>query len=84
MKWKLKRKVTEERDDYISSEILGESQDPHSWPHVYYSREEENEDILVHIVPRTQAYQWVVEGKIDNVIAVIGLQWLELNYKRYQ
>ena len=46
--------------------------------------EEENEDILVHVVPRTQAYQWVVEGKIDNVIAVIGLQWLELNYKRYQ
>ena len=46
--------------------------------------EEENEDILVHIVPRQQAYQWIVEGKIDNVIAVIGLQWLELNYKRYQ
>jgi len=43
----------------------------------------ENEDILVHVVPRTQAYQWVVKGKIDNVIAVIGLQWLELNYKRY-
>lgn len=45
---------------------------------------EENEDILVHIVSREQAYQWVVEGKIDNVIAVIGLQWLQLNYQKYR
>lgn len=45
--------------------------------------EEENEDILVHVVSREQAYQWVEEGKIDNVIAVIGLQWLQLNYKKY-
>jgi len=35
-------------------------------------------------VSREQAYQWVVEGKIDNVIAVIGLQWLELNYQKYR
>lgn len=46
--------------------------------------EEENEDILVHVVSREQAYQWVEEGKIDNVIAVIGLQWLQLNYKKYK
>lgn len=45
--------------------------------------EEENEDILVHVVSREQAYQWVQEGKIDNVIAVIGLQWLQLNYQKY-
>lgn len=49
-----------------------------------YGLEEENEDILVHVVSREQAYQWVVEGKIDNVIAVIGLQWLELNYAKYR
>ena len=49
-----------------------------------YGLEEENEDILVHVVSRAQAYQWVVEGKIDNVIAVIGLQWLELNYQKYR
>ena len=49
-----------------------------------YGLEEENEDILVHVVGREQAYQWVVEGKIDNVIAVIGLQWLELNYQKYR
>ncbi|MCK3655362.1 ADP-ribose pyrophosphatase [Pasteurellaceae bacterium Macca] len=49
-----------------------------------YGLPEENEDILVHVVPREQAYQWVKEGKIDNVIAVIGLQWLQLNYMQYQ
>lgn len=48
-----------------------------------YGLEEENEDILVHVVSRSQAYQWVEEGKIDNVIAVVGLQWLQLNYQHY-
>ncbi|MGC6405618.1 ADP-ribose diphosphatase [Bisgaard Taxon 45] len=42
---------------------------------------EEDEDIRVHVVSREQAYQWVNEGKIDNSIAVLGLQWLQLNYK---
>lgn len=45
---------------------------------------EEHEDILVHVVSRSQAYQWVQAGKIDNVIAVLGLQWLELNYQKYR
>lgn len=45
---------------------------------------EEGEDILVHVVSREQAYQWVCEGKIDNVIAVVGLQWLQLNYQKYR
>ena len=44
--------------------------------------EEENEDILVHVVSRTQAYQWVEQGKIDNAAAVIALQWLELHHKQ--
>ncbi|MDO4697949.1 MAG: ADP-ribose diphosphatase [Pasteurellaceae bacterium] len=48
-----------------------------------YGLAEENEDILVHVVSREQAYQWVEEGKIDNVIAVVGLQWLQLNYHKY-
>lgn len=46
--------------------------------------EEENEDILVHVVSRQQAYQWVEEGKIDNAASVIALQWLELHYKKLQ
>ncbi|MXN88330.1 ADP-ribose diphosphatase [Pasteurella canis] len=45
---------------------------------------EENEDIRVHVVSREKAYQWVNEGKIDNGIAVLGLQWLQLNYQRLQ
>ena len=45
---------------------------------------EENEDIRVQVVKREQAYQWICEGKIDNGIAVIGLQWLQLNYAQLQ
>ena len=42
---------------------------------------DENEDILVHVVSREQAYQWVEEGKIDNAASVIALQWLQLHYQ---
>lgn len=45
---------------------------------------DENEDIKVHVVSREMAYQWVCEGKIDNGIAVMGLQWLQLNYLKLQ
>lgn len=45
---------------------------------------EEHEDIRVHVVKREQAYQWMCEGKIDNGIAVMGLQWLQLNYAQLQ
>ncbi|MGR6982156.1 ADP-ribose diphosphatase [Testudinibacter sp. P27/CKL/0425] len=45
---------------------------------------EEHEDIKVHVVNREQAYQWVENGRIDNSIAVIGLQWLQLNYQQLQ
>ncbi|MDY4593489.1 MAG: ADP-ribose diphosphatase [[Pasteurella] aerogenes] len=45
---------------------------------------EEHEDIRVHVVQRETAYQWVCEGKIDNGIAVMGLQWLQLNYANLQ
>jgi ADP-ribose pyrophosphatase len=41
--------------------------------------EEEGEDIRVHVVPRETAYQWVLEGKINNSAAVIALLWLQIN-----
>jgi ADP-ribose pyrophosphatase len=41
--------------------------------------EEEGEDIRVHVVPRETAYQWVLEGKINNSATVIALLWLQLN-----
>ncbi|MCC4800523.1 ADP-ribose diphosphatase [Enterovibrio norvegicus] len=40
---------------------------------------EEGEDILVHVVPRETAYQWVQSGKIENAASIIALQWLMLN-----
>lgn len=45
---------------------------------------DENEDIRVQVVSRETAYEWVEQGKIDNSIAVIGLQWLQLHYKELQ
>lgn len=44
---------------------------------------EENEDIKVHVVSREQAYQWLQQGLIDNGVAVVGLQWLQLNYHHW-
>ena len=41
--------------------------------------EEEGEDIRVHVVPRETAYQWVLEGKINNSATVIALLWLQIN-----
>lgn len=41
---------------------------------------QENEDILVHVVSREQAYQWVSNGRIGNAASIIALQWLQLNY----
>ncbi|TCP96941.1 ADP-ribose pyrophosphatase [Cricetibacter osteomyelitidis] len=45
---------------------------------------DEHEDIRVRVLKREQAYEWLCEGKIDNGIAVIGLQWLQLNYQQLQ
>ncbi|MCK3658519.1 ADP-ribose pyrophosphatase [Pasteurellaceae bacterium Pebbles2] len=44
----------------------------------------ENEDIKVHVLSREQAYQLMEQGLIDNGIAVMGLQWLQLHYADLQ
>ena len=49
-----------------------------------YGLEEEGEDILVHVIPRTQAMELLREGKISNASTIIGLQWLELNHVMLQ
>ncbi len=41
----------------------------------------EGEDIRLHVVSREQAYQWVMDGRIDNATSVIALQWLQLNHE---
>lgn len=38
-----------------------------------YGLADENEDIRVYVVSWEQVYQWVEEGKIDNVVLVIVL-----------
>ncbi|OEG74986.1 ADP-ribose diphosphatase [Shewanella colwelliana] len=42
---------------------------------------DEHEDIKVHVIHREEAYQMVVDGRINNASTVIGLQWLQLNYQ---
>ncbi|KFZ36025.1 ADP-ribose pyrophosphatase [Shewanella mangrovi] len=42
---------------------------------------EEHEDIRVLVLPRQQAYEMTIDGRIDNASTVLGLQWLQLNYQ---
>ncbi|MBU2098383.1 MAG: NUDIX domain-containing protein, partial [Gammaproteobacteria bacterium] len=39
---------------------------------------EENEDIRVVVVPRTVAMQAISQGLINNAMAIIALQWLQI------
>ena len=41
--------------------------------------EYESEDILVHRVPSSVAFDWINEGKIDNAASLIALQWFAMN-----
>ncbi|MGL1958721.1 MAG: NUDIX domain-containing protein [Colwellia sp.] len=43
--------------------------------------DEENEDILLHLMSRTEALSLLAQGKISNATTIIGLQWLALNYQ---
>jgi ADP-ribose pyrophosphatase len=45
-----------------------------------YGLPEENEDILLHLVSRTEALALLSQGKITNAATIIGLQWLAINY----
>ncbi|MEX1220981.1 MAG: ADP-ribose diphosphatase [Idiomarina sp.] len=40
---------------------------------------DENEDIRVHVCARTEVEAMLAEGKIDNAVSVIALQWLQLH-----
>ncbi len=40
---------------------------------------EEHEDIRIHVVPRTQAFDWLEEGRIENAMTVLALQWLRIH-----
>ncbi len=42
----------------------------------------ENEDIKVHSIAVEQAFKWLKEGKINNAMTIIALQWLGLQNHR--
>lgn len=42
---------------------------------------DENEDIMLHLVTRSDALALLEQGKISNAATVIGLQWLAINYQ---
>ena len=44
--------------------------------------EYESEDILVHRVPASVAFEWCNQGKIENAATLIALQWFALNKQR--
>ncbi|GHE84297.1 NUDIX domain-containing protein [Thalassotalea profundi] len=46
-----------------------------------YGLAQEHEDILVHVIKREEAMRLLLIGKITNASTIIGLQWLQLNYK---
>ncbi len=47
-----------------------------------FGLDEENEDILLHLISRPAALALLAQGKISNAATIIGLQWLALNYQR--
>jgi len=44
----------------------------------------EGEDILLHVMPREQAFSLLENGKITNAATIIGLQWLQNNFQQLQ
>jgi ADP-ribose pyrophosphatase len=50
-------------------------------PGSVYGLDDENEDILLHIISRVDALALLNEGKICNASTIIGLQWLAMNYQ---
>ncbi len=45
---------------------------------------EEHEDIYVHVVDREEAYNMVKDGRINNALSVIAVQWLQLNQNVFE
>lgn len=47
-----------------------------------HGKKTEHEDIRVHVIDAPKAFQMVNEGIINNGLAIIALQWLELNLNK--
>jgi len=50
----------------------------------YAGLESENEDIKVHCVSTEQAFKWLKEGKLNNAMTIIALQWLKIELSNNQ
>jgi len=42
----------------------------------------EGEDIRVHVVSAQTAFEWLDSGRIDSAMAIIALQWFQLNHEK--
>lgn len=51
-----------------------------STAHGVHGLDHEGEDIKVHVVSASQAFEYVSSGKINNAASIIALQWLQLNH----
>ena len=49
-----------------------------------YGLKEEGEDIRVQVMPFSEAYAMVEDGRIANAPAVIAIQWLKLHHQELQ
>ena len=50
-------------------------------PGSVFGLDDENEDILLHLISRNDALALLNDGKISNAATIIGLQWLSMNYQ---
>lgn len=64
--------TTERLHIYIGLVDASDAQGVHGLEH-------ESEDILVHRVPTSVAFEWINQGKIDNAATLIALQWFAMN-----
>lgn len=44
-----------------------------------YGLDDESEDIKVHVIKRTEAFELIKTGRIQTAMTIIALQWLQLN-----
>ncbi|MFD2231720.1 ADP-ribose diphosphatase [Alkalimarinus sediminis] len=51
-----------------------------STAHGIHGLEHEGEDIKVHVVQASEAFEYVATGRINNAASIIALQWLQLNH----
>lgn len=45
----------------------------------YAGLEEENEDIKIHKIPKVEMLELLQQGKVNNAMAIIALQWFVIN-----